>query len=66
MPVVVACMRGSEKSQVVNPFSSNKVRLDILDVIPAETVAAMRTDALAQHVREQIQNHLHPAEQEAD
>ena len=66
VPVVVACMRGSEKSQIVNPFSSNKVRLDILDVIPAETVAAMRTDALAQHVREQIQNHLHPAEQEAD
>ena len=54
VPVVVACVRGSEKSQVVNPFRPNKVRLEILDVIPAETVSASRTDALAEQARELI------------
>ena len=61
VPVVVACMRGSEKAQVVNPISSNRIWLDILDVIPAETVASHRTDTLAQQVRDMIQNRLDQA-----
>ena len=66
VPVVVACMRGSEKAQTVNPFSSNRIWLEILDVIPAEDVASHRTDALAEQVREMIQDCLDRAGKEAD
>jgi 1-acyl-sn-glycerol-3-phosphate acyltransferase len=65
VPVVVACMRGSEKAQVVNPFSSNRIWLEILDVIPAETVTSQRTDALAEQAREMIQDCLDRAGKEA-
>ena len=65
VPVVVACVRGSEKSQVVNPFRPNKVRLEILGVIPAETVSASRTDALAEQARELIQARLDQGRAEA-
>ena len=66
VPVVVACMRGSEKAQVVNPFSSSRIVLEILDVIPAGEVSAHRTDALAEQVREMIQACLDRAGQEAE
>ena len=66
VPVVVACMRGSEKAQTVNPFSSNRIWLEILDVIPAEDVASHRTDALAEQVREMIQDCLDRAGKGAD
>ena len=66
VPVVVACMRGSEKAQTVNPFSSNRICLEILDVIPAEDIAAHRTDALAERVRDMIQACLDQAGKEAD
>ena len=65
VPVVVACVRGSEKAQVVNPFSSNRIWLEILDVIPAETVISQRTDALAEQAREMIQDCLDRAGKEA-
>ncbi len=64
-PLVVACVSGSEKAQIVNPFNACKVQLDILEVIPAETVSSMRTDALAEHARSLIQEHLDQVEQEA-
>ena len=63
--MVVACVRGSEKAQVVNPFSSNRIWLEILDVIPAETVISQRTDALAEQAREMIQDCLDRAGKEA-
>jgi len=66
VPVVVACMRGSEKAQTVNPFSSNRICLEILDVIPAEDIAAHRTDALAERVRDMIQACLDRSGKEAD
>ena len=66
VPIVVACVRGSEKSQVVNPFRPNKVRLEILGVIPAETVSASRTDALAEQARELIQARLDQGKAEAE
>ena len=64
VPIVVACIHGSENIRKPKPFSPTKVYLDILEVIPAETVCAMRTDALAEHVRSIIQEDLDRAEAE--
>lgn len=64
-PLVIACVSGSEKAQIVNPLNSCTVRLDILEVLPAEEVSSMRTDVLAEHARVLIQEHLNSMEKEA-
>lgn len=58
VPVVVASVHGSEKVKRAKIFTATKVYLDILDVIPAETVCSMRTDELAETVRGMIQKDL--------
>ncbi len=45
-------------------FSGTTVYLDILEVIPAETVCAMRTDELSETIRELIRTDLDAAEPE--
>ena len=65
VPIVAACIHGSENIRKPKPFSPTKVYLDILEVIPAETVCAMRTDALSEHVRSIIQEDLDRADAEA-
>ena len=64
VPIVVACVHGSENVKLLNPFSTATVYLDILEVIPAETVCSMRTDALSEHIRSVIQADLDHAEAE--
>ena len=65
VPIVVASVHGSEKVKRAKFLSATRVFLDILEVMPAETVCSMRTDALAAHVREIIQQDLDAAEKEA-
>ena len=62
-PLVIACVSGTEKARIVSPFNSARVHLDILEVLPAETVSSMRTDALAEYTRNLIQEHLNQLEQ---
>ena len=58
VPIVVAAVSGSERFQRMTFFSGGKVNLDILEVIPAETVCSLRTDALSSRIRETIQADL--------
>ncbi len=64
VPVVVASIQGSEKVKLVRLFSTTPVYLNILEVIPAEKVCSMRTDELAETVREIIQRDLDKSETE--
>ena len=66
VPIAVGAVHGTEKAKRFKLFSTTKVYLDIVEVIPAETVASMRTDALSEHIRGIIQADLdRRAEQEA-
>ena len=58
VPVVVAAVSGTDKLRRWVPFRRTLVHLDILEVIPAETVSATRTEALAEEARGKIQAHL--------
>ena len=58
VPIVVAAVRGTEKAKHFRLFSTTGVYLDILEVLPAETVCSMRTDALSEHIRAMIQADL--------
>ena len=62
VPIVVAAIHGTEKHQRMTLFSGTRVFLDILEVIPAETVCAMRTDALSEYIRGLIQADLDSVE----
>ncbi len=64
VPIVVAAVHGTEKVQRMTLFSGTTVYLDILEVIPAETVCAMRTDELSETIRELIRTDLDAAEPE--
>ena len=57
-PVVVACVRGSEKVKRPHLFKSVDVYLDILEVIPAEQVKAMSTNELADYSRSLMEQQL--------
>lgn len=63
-PIVVAAVHGTEKVTHMKLFSFEKVWLDILEVIPPETVCSMRTDALAEHIRGIIQADLDRVEKQ--
>jgi 1-acyl-sn-glycerol-3-phosphate acyltransferase len=65
VPIVVACVHGSENIRRFRPFSGQKVFLDILEVIPAETVCALRTPALSDQIRARIQQQLDLVEGDA-
>ena len=58
VPIVVACCRGSEKIKRLNLFGGTKVFLDILEVIPAEMVCAMKTHDLSDYIVQLIQSDL--------
>ena len=57
-PVVVACVRGSEKVKRPHLFKSVDVYLDILEVIPAGQVKAMSTNELADYSRSLMEQQL--------
>ncbi len=58
VPIAVACVHGTEKAQRMKLLSPTVVYLDILEVIPAEKVCSMKTDALSEYIRDSIQTHL--------
>ena len=62
VPVVIASIQGSEKALRHIPFHPTRVKLDILEVIPAETVKAMSTQELAEHSRDRIAKNLESTE----
>ncbi|MCR5088154.1 MAG: 1-acyl-sn-glycerol-3-phosphate acyltransferase [Oscillospiraceae bacterium] len=64
VPIVVACVRGTENAQRMKFLSMTAVSLDILEVIPADTVCSMKTDALSRHIRETIQACLDSTERD--
>ena len=57
-PIVVACTHGSEKVKRLKIFGGTKVYLDILEVIPVETVCSMKTTELSDHIVGMIQHSL--------
>lgn len=58
VPVVVACIQGTEKIHKNFPFKKTPVQLDILDVIPTEKVLSQRTCELGDYCRTLMENHL--------
>ena len=58
VPIAVAVTSGTERVGKNFPFRRTKVRLEILEVIPAEQVKAMSTQALAAHCREAMERAL--------
>ena len=66
VPIVVAAGHGTEKVRRFKLFSGTKVYLDILDVIPAETVCSMRTVDLTEHIRQMIQDDLDRSDPSAE
>ena len=53
VPVAVACVRGTEKLKK-RPLIGTDVYLDILELIPAEQVKAMKTTELSEYCRNRI------------
>ena len=58
VPIVVTAVHGTDKLYRFRPFSGVRVRLNILEVIPAETVCAMKTTELSGRIRAMIQADL--------
>ena len=63
VPIVVASVRGSENVRRAKLFSGTRIYLNIIEVIPAETVCALRTNELSEQVRESIRKDLAFAEE---
>ena len=58
VPIVVACCSGGEKIMKRKGFGGTKVYLDILEVIPAETVCGMKTTELSERIQGAIRENL--------
>lgn len=57
-PIVLAAIQGTENVGRDFPFRPTHVTLDILEVIPVETVKAMNTQELSTYCRNRIAEHL--------
>ncbi len=57
-PLVISCITGTEDLKFWRIFSGNKVKVKILEVIPAEKVKAMNTGDLAEYSRNLITESL--------
>ena len=62
VPIIVACVHGTENARRFRFFSGVKVSLDILELIPAETVCSLRTAELTEQIRGIIQRRLDEVE----
>lgn len=62
VPVAVVCMRGTEKVHKTLFFYPTPVELDVLELIPAETVKSMKTVELAEHTRALLEAKLREGE----
>jgi len=58
VPIVVACIQGTEKIHKNFPFKKTPVKLDILDVIPTDKVKAQKTCELGAYCRKLMEEHL--------
>lgn len=56
--IVVLSISGTEKIHKNYPLRSFHIYLDVLDVIPAETVKASKTNALGQRIKDEIDQKL--------
>ena len=54
-PIAVLSVNGTERIAKNIPFRKTDVYLDVLEVIPAEDVAATKTEILGQRVREKLE-----------
>ena len=61
-PIAIACVSGSEKLKNGLLFRPHRVKLEILEVLPAERVKAMSTQELADHARDAIERCLDEGE----
>mgnify|MGYP002626481002 CR=1 FL=1 len=66
VPIVVVTVQGTEMIHRNFPFHGTDVRLDLLEVIPAETVKAMKTTEIAEHVHKLMAKHLGEISQEIE
>ena len=61
-PLVIACLKGSEKIKHRAVFRRTKIYLDILEIIPEDEVASMSTHDLAAHAEKLILEDLQKKE----
>lgn len=61
--IVVLAVSGTEQIHKNYPFHHTDVNLDVLEVIPAKTVKATKTDVLGERVRTDLENHLLKAQE---
>ena len=62
--IVVLAVSGTEQIHKNYPFRHTDVYLDVLEVIPAETVRATKTDAIGERIKTELENHLSKAQEE--
>ena len=62
--IVVLAVSGTEQIHKNYPFRHTDVYLDVLKVIPAETVRATKTDAIGERIKTELENHLSKAQEE--
>ena len=62
--IVVLAVSGTEQIHKNYPFRHTDVYLDVLEVIPAETVRATKTDAIGERIKTELDNHLSKAQEE--
>lgn len=58
VPVVVVSVKGTEKIHMNYPLRRSRVEINVLDVIPPETVKTTRTNNIGDMVRETLLNDL--------
>ena len=58
VPIVVLAISGTEKIHKQVIFHRSDIYLDVIDVIPAEEVKAMRTDAIGARIRTELDEKL--------
>ena len=66
VPLVIACVQDTEKASRRLFLRPTRVRLDILEVLPAERVKAMSTHDLAQYSRDRMLEDLGEAQPSAE
>lgn len=62
-PIVVVSTVGTEKVHKHAPFRRTHIYLDVLDVIPAETVKTTKTDIIGSNVRQMLEENIEMREQ---
>ena len=61
--IVVLAVSGTEQIHKNYPFRHTDVHLDVLEVIPAETVRTTKTDAIGERIGTDLENHLLKAQE---